>query len=234
MLDTTHLLGFDLETTGLSLADDEPVSYALTWCDNTETRDDYGLVAPTRPIAPEATAKHGITDEQAARDGQPLREALKRIGNDLVKAGRQGWLLVGMNISFDLSIVDAQLRLHFGRGLYDVGWRGPVLDIYVIDRVFSAPRRGSRQLDALCEFYGVELTDAHNALGDARATVEIARRQLTAYPRIAEMDGSRLIQLQEREHLKWLRNLNDYRREHGGDPIKIPNGWPIDTSQRSS
>lgn len=234
MLDTTHLLGFDLETTGLSLAEDQPVSYALTWCDDKETRDDYSLIAPTRPIAPEATAKHGITDEQAARDGQPLFEALKRIGNDLVKASRLGWLLVGMNISFDLSIVDAQLKLHFGRGLYEVGWCGPVLDIYVIDRVFSAPRRGSRQLDALCEFYGVELTDAHNALGDARATVEIARRQLSAYPRLAEMDSAKLLQFQEREHLKWLRNLADYRREHDGEPITIPNGWPIDNSRRRS
>jgi DNA polymerase-3 subunit epsilon len=231
MLDTSNLLGFDLETTGLSLAHDEPVSYALTWHNSDGVRDDYSLVAPTRPIAPEATAKHGITDEMAARDGQPLREALQRIGNQLVKAGRQGWLLVGMNISFDLSIVDAQLKLHFDKGLYEVGWQGPVLDIYVIDRVFGGPRRGSRQLDALCEFYGVELTDAHNALGDARATVEIARRQLASYPRIETMDGPTLMHFQEREHLKWLHNLDAYRRERNQDPVKIPNGWPIDTRE---
>ncbi len=231
MLATTNLLGFDLETTGLSLIDDEPVSYALTWWSQDGIHDDYSLVAPTRPISPEATAKHGISDEQAAREGQPLPEALKHIGNDLVKAGRRGWLLIGMNISFDLGIVDAQLRRHFGKGLYNVGWRGPVLDIYVIDRVFSAPRRGSRQLDALCEFYGVELNNAHNALGDARATIEVARRQLEAYPRLVEMDGPTLMQLQEREHLKWLRNLNDYRREHNGEPITIPKGWPIDTTR---
>lgn len=230
MLDISKLLGFDLETTGLSLTLDEPVSYALTWHDTGGVRDDYSLVAPTRPIAPEATAKHGITDERAASDGKPLPDALKRIGNELVKAGRRGWLLVGMNIAFDLSIVDAQLKRHFGKGLYEVGWCGPVLDIYVIDRVFGAPRRGSRQLDALCEFYGVELTDAHNALGDARASVEIARRQLATYPRIEEMDGPRLMQFQEREHLKWLRNLDTYRREHDQEPIRIPNGWPIDTS----
>lgn len=234
MLETTNLLGFDLETTGLSLTDDEPVSYALSWWSPDGIHDDYSLVAPTRPIAPEATAKHGISDEQAARAGQPLTEALRHIGNDLVKAGRQGWLLVGMNVSFDLGIIDAQLHRHFGKGLYNVGWQGPVLDIYVIDRVFSAPRRGSRQLDALCEFYGVELNNAHNALGDAHATVEVARRQLDAYPRIVAMDGPSLMALQEREHIKWLRNLNDYRREHQGEPINIPKGWPIDATLRSS
>jgi DNA polymerase-3 subunit epsilon len=228
MIDTTNLLGFDLETTGLSLTHDEPVSYALTWCSQDSVIDDYSLVAPTKPIAPEATAKHGITDEQAAREGQPLPDAIKRIGNGLVKAARNGWLLIGMNISFDLTIVDTQLRGHFGKGLSDVGWRGPVLDVYVIDRIFGGPRRGSRQLDALCGFYNVDLTDAHNALGDARATVEVARRQLAAYPRIVQMDTASLMQLQEREHIKWLRNLNDYRREHAGEPIQIPTAWPID------
>ena len=227
MHEYTGLVAFDLETTGLDKKKDQPVSYALVWEGPGGNREEYSIVTPTVPISEDSIAKHGITEEIAAT-GIPLTDALRSIGNALLDARRGGELLIGMNISFDLTILDNQLRSSFGKGLLEKGWNGPVMDVYVIDRLFGAPRSGPRDLEALCSHYGATLANAHNALGDAQATLDLAKIQLARYPRLRDMSPAELLHIQRRGHLKWLRNLNDYRIENSSEPIDIPDGWPID------
>ena len=66
-------------------------------------------------------------------------------------------------------------------GLADRGWCGPVLDAVVIDRHFDRGRRGRRTLGALCDHYGIEIGNAHDATADAIASVEVVFAMAARY-----------------------------------------------------
>jgi DNA polymerase-3 subunit epsilon len=226
-IDPTSLLAFDLETTGLVPGRDQPVSYALAYRAGERIETDYELVAPTVPIAPEAEAVHGISAALAAT-GVPVAEAVRRLGATLVEASRARRTLVGMNIAFDLTILDRLHRGLVGTSLEEAGWHGPVMDVWVIEEVCSMSRSGSRTLAALAERHGVVQSDAHNARGDAITTLLVAEAQLAEFALLRQRGAKELGRLQAREHLRRMRNRSDARRERGLEGFEIPSGWPID------
>lgn len=182
------LVGFDLETTGPDPLVDVPVQYALVWRRGGAMRVDESLVDPGRPIPAGAVAVHGITDEQAAA-GRPVEEAVRDIASALVEASTAGIPLVGMNVVFDLTMVDATLRRLGDDGLPERGWSGPVLDLRVLDRHVDRYRRGGRRLVDLCAHYGVAGRGGpHDATSDVYAAVRCvlaiaaAREELAACP----------------------------------------------------
>ena len=67
----TILIGFDMETTGVSVTEDLPVQVSLVLREHTNGHYlDYPLVnqlcCPGKPIDPGAVAVHGITDAMVA------------------------------------------------------------------------------------------------------------------------------------------------------------------------
>lgn len=226
-VDPGSLLAFDLETTGLVPGRDEPVSYAFAHREGETVTAEYELVAPSIPIDPAAEAVHGISSELAAT-GVPVTEAVRRLGAQLVAASRDRRTLVGMNISFDLTILDRLHRRIVGHGLEEAGWQGPVLDIWVVEEICSMRRAGSWTLAALCELHGIEQFDAHNARGDAVATLLVAEAQLAKFVLLRERGAMALMRLQAREHLRRMRNRSDARRERGLEAFQVPGRWPIE------
>lgn len=167
------MCGFDTETTS-----PEPTECRLVSATTVNTWPHAGAVAlellvqVTDDIPAEATAVHGITTEHARANGKALSEVLHLVTVQLNDAWRYRTPIVGMNLSFDFTVIDCETRR---AGLPPFAVAGPVIDVYVIDKAVDKYRRGSRKLTDMAAFYGVELTDAHNATADAVAAVEIAR-----------------------------------------------------------
>ena len=226
------LLGFDLETTGPDPTTALPVSFALSWWDfDIEQRSRYGLINPGVPIPPESTEIHGITDAMVAdatRAGT-LERSVTGIAGLIMSAVHDGFAVVGCNVVYDITIMDRLLR-EFGdpAGLYEDNWYGRVIDVLVMDRHIDPYRRGSRNLSALCNTYGVKLPNAHHAGGDARAAVGVARAIAAKSKEIASMDLDLLHVSQASWRRTWAKEFSEYRVKKGQEPLEESEGdWPV-------
>ncbi len=143
-------LAFDLETTGLDTNYAQPVSYAFIELADGKVEDHtYRFVRPTVPVERGAAAVHGLDAATLRREGDDLRSSVEQIAFRLCQASSHGVPVIGMNVSFDLQIVDSLTTSLLDTSLVDLGWQGPILDALVIDRGFDTYRKGKRTLDAL-------------------------------------------------------------------------------------
>jgi DNA polymerase-3 subunit epsilon len=176
---------FDTESTGVDLENDRIVSATVVVMrpgpngGRHEVDVRSHLIAVDIDIHPEATKVHGITTEYAREHGKPAADVLDLVAADLADALRAAVPVVGMNLSFDWTLLDRECRRW---GVPTVNDRldgqpiAPVVDVYVIDRALDRYRRGSRKLTDLCEHYGVRLDGAHDATFDALGAARVAYR----------------------------------------------------------
>lgn len=167
---TRPLVFFDLETTGVDPDNDRIVQLALIRVEPDGARTTYEtLVNPQRPIPPQATAVHGITDDDV-KDQPPFGGVVER-----VEAMLAGCDLAGYNsIRFDGPLLQAELR----RAGSELDLRAAKhLDALVIFRLME-PRNLTA---AYRKFCGKELVDAHSALADTEATLEVLDAQVAFY-----------------------------------------------------
>jgi DNA polymerase-3 subunit epsilon len=219
------LLGFDLETTGIDPCSDLPVQVALVLAEPGRLlSSDVFIVDPGREIPPGAEAIHGISTERARREGRSLAEAAHTLRSALQDAEDRGVPVVAMNASFDLTIAAA---------LFDAFSHAPaswsmVVDPLVIDRKVDQYRSGKRRLDALCVTYGIELHNAHDAGGDAEATIELARVIGKRFPEIGALDARELTVLEVQWHREWATSYDAWRRESGKPGLSPEEfAWPL-------
>lgn len=224
-----ELLGLDLETTGIRRHVDVPVSFALVrFAGGRVVERRSGLIDPGRSIPAAATAIHGITTEHARGEGMALPAALELVAEAVLGAGAAGVPVVGMNLSYDLSMVDHQLRSYSGAGLLEAGWRGPALDVLVLDRRLDRYRPGARRLGNLCAHYGVVLTRAHEASADAEAAVTVLLALCDRFPHLAAMELAELTRLQATWHREWVARVAARRAEVGDAPLEDgADEWPL-------
>lgn len=225
------VLGFDTETTGISPASDHILTMAIVEhaADGTETVTSW-VINPGDDIEiPEASVEvHGLTREFITEHGVPPAQALGELLEILKQASRDNTPVVGHNVSFDLTMLLANLRR--AGVAQELPWF-PVLDTIVLDRQAEKYRRGSRTLTALSEHYGVTLDDAHDAAADARASVEVLHEIARRYPTLVRVP---LPELHARQ-VDWRReqqeSLQAYlRRVKNDDTIVVEAEWPIQTS----
>jgi DNA polymerase-3 subunit epsilon len=178
---------FDCETTGVKPAEDEIVSFALVLLDpdGAETGRLSSLVRPSRPIPSEATAVHGLREEDVA--AAPLFEQLaSRLLEQL-----DGRVFVAHNASFDLEMLDHAFR-SVGRG-YQPAAVACTLEAFRLLEPLAADHR----LASLCHRHGVALADAHHATSDVLATSALVRVLLAmdVAPESARLDHSAFMRL---------------------------------------
>lgn len=166
------LVFFDLETTGTDVATDRIVEISLlkVYPNNTPNQQLHRYVNPGVPIPPEATAVHGITNEQVANAPTWQTVALE------VAGFIEGCDLGGYNCAkFDIPL----LAEEFLRVNVPVDLRSRrVVDVQVIFH-----KKEQRTLSAAYQFYcNKTLTDAHTAAADTQATYEVLLGQLDRYP----------------------------------------------------
>ena len=168
---------FDLETTGTNTVLDRivEISYLKVWPNGNEDMHTR-RVNPEMPIPGEATAVHGITDDDV-RDCPTFKEIAKEIARDF-----EGSDIAGFNSNrFDVPLL-AEEFLRAGADI-DLS-RHRFIDVQVIFHKME-----QRTLSAAYKFYcGKELTDAHSADGDTRATYEVLMAQLDRYPDVIKND----------------------------------------------
>lgn len=167
------LIFLDLETTGLRIGTDRIIELAIIrLAPNGDVTERVRRFNPEMPIPVEATAVHGISDEDVANE-LPFPTRARSLAALLDPCD-----LAGFNLRrFDLPMLLAEFRrsgIHFeptGRRL---------LDVQVIFH-----REEPRDLGAAVRFYlGRELEDAHSALADIRATAAVLAAQLERYPHL--------------------------------------------------
>lgn len=165
---TRRLLFFDLETTGIRVDRARIVELAAAGSEEPD-RPFVARFHPGRPIPPDATAVHGITDRDVA-DAPRFAERAAEVEGLL-----DGRILCGYNSrKFDTPLLDVELR-RAGRPGLDLA-RVEEVDLY---RVWlaaepEAVRPQTRTLTAAARRYlGYEPADAHRAEADVRVLVEL-------------------------------------------------------------
>ncbi|MEQ9999077.1 MULTISPECIES: 3'-5' exonuclease [unclassified Corynebacterium] len=218
--DASRMLAFDLETTSANPKDARIVTSALVRIDGRDVQKVEHLADPGIEIPQAATDVHGITTEKAQAEGRPHEEVLKDTVNAIKSAWDDGLTLIVYNAAFDLTV----LRSLTG----DFTVTGPVFDPYVIDRVSDKWRKGKRTLGAVCEHYGVELSNAHEATADALAAARVAWKQVRQhYPNLAQMDENELMEFQA---VKWYEDrvaFKKYLEGKGRDASDVSTAWPL-------
>ncbi|MCK9180286.1 MAG: exonuclease domain-containing protein [Bacteroides sp.] len=162
---------FDLETTGTNINSDRivEISYIKVYPNGNEETKTM-RINPEMPIPEESSKIHGIYDEDIV-DCPTFKEVAKNIAKDI-----EGADLAGFNsIRFDIPV----LAEEFLRADVDIDMsRRKFIDVQVIFHKME-----QRTLEAAYKFYcDKELTDAHSAEADTRATYEVLKAQLDHYP----------------------------------------------------
>jgi DNA polymerase III epsilon subunit family exonuclease len=181
---------FDCETTGMDPGVDEIVSFAVVRlnADGVETARCAWLVRPTRPIPREATAVHGIHDDDVAQAPGFAEIADEALGF------LAGAVFVAHNVGFDLPMLEAA----FARAGIDYR-PGAVACTLEAFRLLE-PLADNHRLQSICERRGIPLEDAHDALGDVLATVALLRVLLDEgiAPETVEFDHVAYMRLRSR------------------------------------
>ena len=172
---TRPLAVFDLETTGIDVEKDKIVQLAIIRVEPYGTRRTFEtLVNPERPIPPEATAVHGIKDSDVA-NAPTFAQVRREVEELLADADLAGY----NSVRFDQPLLAAELK----RAGSEMDFR----DVKHLDamRIFHQMER--RDLTAAYKFYcDKDLVDAHSALADTTATLEILDAQIARYDEVPD------------------------------------------------
>lgn len=163
----------DLETTGINLGSDRIVEIAIVKImpDGSKLVK-RKLINPEKPIPPQTTEIHGITNEMV-KDAPTFRQAANEIKQFLDNCDISGY----NSNKFDIPLlVEEFLRVEQD---FKIDSRR-LLDVQKIFHMMEP-----RTLSAAVKFYcDKELTDAHSAEADATATWEVLDAQLAKYPQL--------------------------------------------------
>jgi len=161
---------FDLETTGVDVANDRIVEISLLKIlPNGKEETKTMRVNPGMPIPPQATEIHGISDKDV-EDKPKFNELAKTIANYL-----EGCDLAGYNSNkFDIPLLAEEfLRADIDFDLKKLRF----IDVQVIFHKME-----QRTLSAAYKFYcEKDLNNAHSAEADTKATYEILKAQIDRY-----------------------------------------------------
>ncbi|MGH3841670.1 MAG: exonuclease domain-containing protein [Pseudonocardiaceae bacterium] len=170
------ILAVDLETTNVDPHRDRIVTATAVTIrprpgERPEVTTRTWLANPGVDIPADATAIHGITTEQARREGQPAADVAAEVTAWLGEVWTATTPLCAFHTPFDLTMLNAELHRYHGRSL---PLSGPVIDPAVIDRHLDPHRSGTRHLCDVCRHYQVPMGKAHDAEQDALAAARLA------------------------------------------------------------
>lgn len=157
----------DFETTGLNPETDRILQLATVIVDG-EGRivDSFDtIVKPESPAEYQHGAEHihGISAEQVS-SGMPLRKALEQLWSI-----NTGHVFTAHNAPFDLGFLHAESKRVGIEGVIE----SHIDTLELSRRTTSADSTRRHNLFALCEHYGIERDQVHDAKSDATATAQL-------------------------------------------------------------
>ncbi len=179
------LIFFDTETTGLDAAKNGIIELALvrTTPDASQILDRFETKIVLEPhrynVSEEALQVNGYTAEKWA-SARSLEDTLSEVSR-FIPWGVQ---MAGHNIQFDLAFLKESYKR--------CGFRAPNFYYHTVDTMSLGQPLVVKghipnvKLVTLSAFFGVEHANAHTAMGDVLATIEVYRRILAYYPDLPE------------------------------------------------
>jgi DNA polymerase III epsilon subunit-like protein len=183
------ILGFDTETTGLSVTSDRAISYGFcAYRFGVPVWSEHFFVVPDRPISAGAHRVHGLTVEDL--ENKRASAAVHNVEGGLSHAikilrhfHQRGAYIVGSNLGrFDLEMLRRSSMSVLANALdnpyFDISLLR-IIDVVEHDLAIEPSRalRPRRGLTFLCRHYRVT-PGGHDALGDAKAAVEVFMEQV--------------------------------------------------------
>ena len=196
------LIFFDIESTGLNVMRDRILQIALIKFpkEGGDPVELEMLINPGIPISEEAMGVHGITPDML-RNKPTFKEVAEKLFRFIGTAD-----LAGYNSDrFDIPM----LMEEFHRYGYDLEIeKRRTIDV---QKIFY--KMEPRTLKAALKHYcGKELVDAHDALSDVRATVDVLKGQLNRYKDVDYVDGDNFVTPAPIKND--MKALSDFTRDH--------------------
>lgn len=183
------IIFFDLETTGLDISRDRIVELCYIKIEPNGNEESRTMRLNPEMHIPEQSSKvHGIYDADV-KDCPTFKDMAESLAQTF-----RGCDLAGFNSNrFDIPM----LAEEFARAAVDVDFS----DCQMIDVQNIYHRLEQRTLVAAYKYYcGKDLENAHSALADTRATLEVLEAQLDKYPKDLENDVSFLAEFSRKEN----------------------------------
>jgi len=167
---TKPILFFDLETTGIEIGTDRIVQIGAIKVMPDGSKTEYNwLINPGMSIPKDAGAIHGITDEMV-KDKPMLGEMTQELTELFSNVDLGGYNVKNFDIPF--------LIAEFAR----IGIPFDTEHVRVVDGMAIFRTMEPRNLEAAYKKYcGKQLVDAHDALVDIKATLEVVEGQVAFY-----------------------------------------------------
>lgn len=222
------LLGFDVESTGVDPQRDRIVtaSWELRRGDQVLQQETL-LFNPGVPIPQAAIDVHGITNELAQAEGLDPAVGLEELAGKLASYLREGAPLVGFNVQFDVTMLEAELRRYNLPTIAErLGGRfAPVIDPLILDREFDRWRKGKRKLIDLLDVYNVpvDADELHQSDVDVSATLSLLQEMTQKFPKLAQMELMELHDFQKIAYFRWASDFSDWLVSKGKTPLDSVN-----------
>ncbi|MFT7121225.1 MAG: DNA polymerase-3 subunit epsilon [Neolewinella sp.] len=173
------LVFFDLEATGLNIVQDRIVQIAMVklFADGREPEEMEMKINPTVPVSAEAEAIHGLSNADLA-DEPTFDKVAKQVYDFIGDADLGGY----NSNRYDVPLLQEEF---YRAGIYlDTSNRR------LVDSQQIFYRMEPRTLSAALKYYtGKKMENAHDALADVRATVDVFKGQLKRYEGAEYDDG---------------------------------------------
>ena len=194
---------FDFETNGLSPYENQPIELAAKSIELDGTSRELNLLIKCNKKLPDLIVKlTGITDDMLSSSGIEYEDAMQQLCNFMElnkEKPNEDIFLVGHNfLKFDIpflkqytDIRDIKLNKYTQRWDTAGHYKAKALGLHINDyknipdyhyAALTTRAAGLKfNLAVCCIDAGIELNDAHRAIGDTRATLELFKKQLDSF-----------------------------------------------------
>ena len=235
---------FDTETSRTDTENDRIITCFLRARDGDEVVFEQNwVIDPGIDIPEEAAKVHGMDTGWVRENGRKDNlVAINEIAEKLEFYSNIGYVVVGYNGSFDLAILDAEVkRTDNGRGL-NFSETPRYIDPVIFSRKFDKFKRGGHQLVTVAKRNGLEIDESklHSADFDVEVTEKLVKIMLNrAWTELSHLRQgltpdefvTKLQEWQADEKQEWAEHLTEYfasqgKREDDGSKIVVSGSFP--------
>lgn len=236
---------FDTETTGIDTENDRIITCFMRAKDGDKVVFEQNwVIDPGGEIPKEASDVHGMDTAWVREHGRKdVAEAIHEIVGYLEFYANLGHAICGFNHSFDLAILEAEVRRNHPDRPMTMPEYAEYIDPCIFSRVFDKYVKGGHQLITVAKRNGIEIEEdrLHAADYDVEVTEKLVPIMLNrAWKELADLRQgltpdefvTKLQKWQAEQKKEWALHLTEYfasigKTEEDGSPIKVSGAFPF-------